>query len=92
MKKAFPICFLLFLLAATASAQRNLGSVRLRADITRLQRTQLQRDLIRFRIVQRNVERDGIITSLEEKRLTRMKRKHRREALRVRHNHRKRPL
>lgn len=76
------------LLSTAVSAQRNTGSVRSRAAITRCERFQLRQDLIRYRILQRHTEREGITTLLEVRRLSKMKRKNSRAALRARYKDR----
>jgi len=90
MKKTLTCCCILLLLSAAASAQRRLSNIRLRASVTAADRIQLQRDFIRYRIVQRNVQRDGIFTLLEQKRLNQLKRKTRRDADRFRYHKRNR--
>jgi len=95
MKKYFYISLILVLISAAASAQRiNITGIRSRGinseRITRPESFQLRRDMIRLNMVQRNARRDGIVTSIERRRIQRSKCNTRREVIRFRHNGRNR--
>lgn len=95
MKKVLYLSFILLLLSSAASAQRNSG-IRIRTQgfnserITRPERFQIRRDMIRMRMVQRNARRDGIVTPVERVRIHKAKAKTRRDTFRFRHNRRNR--
>lgn len=93
MKRILALCFTLLLLSVAATAQRSprLYSGRVNS-VTRLERLQLQRDVLRFRTAQRQAGRDGILTSYEIKKLQKLKRKTRRDAIRFRNNRRNRVI
>ena len=91
MKKLFCLSLILLLISASASAQRiNRFGVRQRGinseRITRPERFQLRRDMIRLNMVQRNARRDGIVTPIERRRIHRSKCNTRRDVFRFRHN------
>jgi hypothetical protein len=95
MKKYFCISMILVLISAASSAQRiNRAGVRPRGfnteRITRPERFQLRRDMIRLNMVQRNARRDGIVTPIERRRIHRSKCNTRRDVIRFRHNGRNR--
>jgi|CXWL01.1.fsa_nt_gi hypothetical protein len=96
MKKIATLSLILILISAVAPAQRQLTGVRVRTQsintvsITRPERSQLRRDMIRLKIIQRNARRDGIVTPLEKRRIHKAKCKTHRDAFRFRHNGRNR--
>lgn len=93
MKKIFFASVLLLIFAITAQAQRGLRNYRTRpAKITRLERLQLQKDVVQMRMAQRHAERDGIVTPYERRNIHRLKQKTRRDAFRFRHNGRSRVI
>lgn len=93
MKRIIPIALILLLFSVAASAQGGLRNYRARAtEITRFERLQLRKDVLQYRIAQRNAERDGMLTPLEKRRLQKMKQKARRDAFRFRHNGRGRVI
>ena len=93
MKRILAVCFVFLLLSAAATAQRRSYPYAERVNsITRLERLQLQRDVLRFRVAQRHAERDGILTPYERRELQKLKRKTRREAIRFRYDRRNRVI
>ncbi|MFN8291623.1 MAG: hypothetical protein U0U70_15305 [Chitinophagaceae bacterium] len=92
MKKALLISFFLLLTGVASQAQRMGYATRYRSDrnITRIEALSLQRDLMRYRRANRFAERDGVVTPMEQRRIHKMKRKARRDALRYRFNNRRR--
>ena len=95
MKKLFYLSLLLLLISASASAQRsNKSGMRQRGinseRISRPERFQLRRDMIRLHMVQRNARRDGTITPIERIKVHKAKCKTRRDIIRFRHNGRNR--
>jgi hypothetical protein len=93
MKKVVPVCFVFLFFSAVAAAQGGFRHYRTRAaEITRFERLQLQKDVLRYRIAVRNAERDGIVTPLEKRNVQKMKQKTRRDAFRFRHNGRNRVI
>jgi|GEM_PF-2010843 len=61
-------------------------------QLTRPEIFDLRKDLLRYRLTERRVRRDGITTPLERKRLQRMKRQNRVQLFRYRHNDRRRVI
>ncbi len=95
MKKYFYISLILVLISSAVSAQRINGvGVRPRGinseRISRPERYQLRRDMIRLNMVQRNARRDCIVTPVERRKIYRSKCNTRRDAYRFRHNGRHR--
>jgi len=97
MKKITALSLLLILFSVAASAQRGIG-IRNHpqrfnnGQITRFEKIQLKRDLVRSNMVQQNVRRDGVVTPLEKRRVHKAKCKTRRDAFRFRHNGRNRVI
>lgn len=97
MKKITALSLILILFSVAASAQHGIGirnhTQRFNnGQITRFEKIQLKRDLVRSNIVQHNVRRDGVITPLEKRRVHKAKCKTRRDAFRFRHNGRNRVI
>jgi hypothetical protein len=91
MKKIIFLSLILTIISSVTSAQRITGTGINRqrpnsARVTRPERFQLRRDIIRLNIVQRNARRDGVLTPLEKRRVNKTKIKTRRDAFRFRHN------
>ena len=91
MKKLLCLSLILLLISASVSAQ-NINGSRIRPRginserISRPERFQLRRDMIRLNMVQRNARRDGIITPVERRRIHRSKCNTRRDAFHFRYN------
>lgn len=96
MKKIVMLSVLLVLLAAAASAQRNVRVQRfnnsLRREITPLERFELRKDTHRYIMMQRRARRDGTITPFERYRIHKAKNHLRRDAYRFKHNNRRRVI
>ena len=98
MKKIFVLGMVLTLLAAAASAQGPGDRIRRQrieqgfnsGQITRPERFRLQKDRIQYKVERRRAARDGRITPLERRRLSKIRRHDRREAFRFKHNRRRR--
>jgi hypothetical protein len=98
MKKILSITFILMLLAAAASAQRPGDNMRrhyirhcfANGQITRGERFELRKDAVRYKAAQRHARRDGVVTSLERRRIHKLKCETRRDAFRFKHNGRRR--
>lgn len=101
MKEIITISLILILFSFGASAQldsrKPLRKHRVthgfsNGQITRPERFELRRDVIRLNMVQRNARRDGIVTPLEKIKVHKVKCKTRRDAFRFRHNGRNRVI
>lgn len=94
MKKIIALVFCLVITASAALAQRGINNQQWRPvrDITAYERFQLRRDVIRLHLTRRMAEKDGYVTPMEEKRIHKMKRKARRDALRYRMNNKRRRI
>ena len=94
MKKLLTISFIMLLVSAAASAQSNrryrTREAGIGANISGLERVQIRRDVSRYRTAKRSAGRDGRIGPLERRRLHQMRCKTRRDAVRFRHNGRRR--
>ena len=99
MKKVTVLSFILILIlfSVAASAQRGSGDRRLRyrtaqgfnsGQVTRPEKFQLRKDMVRTNLIQRNVRRDGVVTPFEKRRVQQAKCKTRHDAFRFRHNNR----
>lgn len=92
MKKLLTLSLLLLLLSLAASAQINtvdrVRRIRVTnsGSITKIERLQLYRDQLRYKIVQRNARRDGIITPAERRKTQKARRKCRVDSIRFRNN------
>ncbi len=77
MKKLVTLGLILFLLSTAGSAQNGIRSSRdrnsLTGEYTRMERLQLQRDAVRYRMARHHAQRDGRIGPIEKRRLHRMK-------------------
>ena len=101
MKKILLLSLILTSISAAASAQRGPGyrSHRQRAvagfnsgQITRPERFELRKDLVRQRVIQHHARRDGVITPMEKRRIHKAKCNTRRDVIRFRHNGRNRVI
>jgi hypothetical protein len=99
MKKIVSISIVLLLLSAATFAQRRTGENIRRhyvrqglsnGQITRGERFELRKDVLRYKAAERHIRRDGKITPLERRRLHKMKQHTRRDAFRFKHNRRHR--
>lgn len=98
MKKILTLSFILVLISAAASAQYNNNRIRKHRvnqgisnnHITRPERHQLRKDVVRYKSAQRIARRDGVVSPLEKRRLNRLKTDTRRDAFRFRHHGRNR--
>jgi hypothetical protein len=89
MKKIIGLVLVLMILSVAASAQRvranSAGN-----DFTRAEKSQMRKDAIRYKRLQRKADRDGVVTPVERKKLQRAKREVRRDVIRFKHNNRRR--
>jgi hypothetical protein len=98
MKKILSISLILILLSAAASAQRPGDHMRRHyvrqgfnsGQITRGERFELRKDVVRSKAAQRHARRDGVVTPLERRRIHQLKAETRRDAFRFKHNGRRR--
>jgi hypothetical protein len=99
MKKIVSISIVLLLLSAATIAQSGPDSnIRRHSvregfsnrQITRGERFELRKDVLRYKAAERNARRDGKITPIERRRLHKMKQHTRRDAFRFKHNRRHR--
>lgn len=99
MKKVLLLSLILTLFAAAASAQRGPGYRTHRqwtvagfnsGQITRPERFELRKDLVRQRVIQHHARRDGIITPMEKRKIHKATCNTRRDLIRFRHNGRNR--
>jgi hypothetical protein len=98
MKKILVLSLLVMLVSTTVSAQTQSDRLRRHriykgfsnGQITRPERFDLRKDQFRYRLQQRRVHRDGVVTPFERKRLNKTKRHNRLELFRYRHNNRSR--
>lgn len=93
MKKILFATLALIVLSVTVSAQGGLRrGVCRNGDqrITRVERMQLRKDVVRQGVARRMATRDGIVTPMERRKLNALKRDTRRDVFRYRHNGRNR--
>lgn len=93
MKKILFATLALVVLSVTVSAQAGLRRGGCRngdTRITRVERMQLRKDVVRQGVARRMATRDGIVTPMERRKLNALKRDTRRDAFRYRHNGRNR--
>jgi len=95
MKKIVTLSIILALISVAASAQVSVRKHRPGRNCTRNQitvgeRVALRQDVLRYKMVQRRSQRDGIVTPFEQRRIQRAKTEIRRDAFRFRHNPRRR--
>lgn len=99
MKKVLLLSLILILFAGAASAQRGHGYRTHRqwavagfnsGQITRPERFELRKDLVRQRVIQHHARRDGVITPMEKRRIHKAKCNTRGDLIRFRHNGRNR--
>ena len=95
MKKILGLSLILLVLSVAASAQTGLRKHRAGRNCTRNQitvgeRTELRKDALRYKMLQRRSQRDGVVTPIERRRLQKAKAETRRDAFRYRHNARRR--
>ena len=97
MKKLFVLSLTLVLISFAASAQlrtggrfqkRNLAG----RQITPVERLELRKDAMRYHVTKKRVNRDGIVTPMEHRRVRKAKCEMRRDAFRFRHNPRRRVI
>ena len=94
MKKILGLSLVLLMLSVPASAQTGLRKHRSGRNCTRQitvgERTELRKDALRYKMLQRRSQRDGVVTPIERRRLQKAKTETRRDAFRYRHNARRR--
>lgn len=99
MKKIFVFSLILVLISAAASAQSGSGSHFRKQGIqrgfnqdqlTRPEKFELRKDVLRTQTIQRRARRDGIVTPFERRRIQWSKCDTRRDALRFKNNGRRR--
>ena len=101
MKKILVFSLILVLISAASSAQTVRGS-RIpnqgiqrgfnQGQLSRPEKLELRKDVYRSNVLQRRARRDGIVTSVERRRIHRSKCDTRRDAFRFRHNGRRRVI
>ena len=101
MKRIVVISILLLSISFTISAQQRPGE-RLRkhritngfnsGQLNRTERLRLNTQDLRYRIAERKVQRDGIVTPLERRMLQKRKQQNRKTMFRLRHNNRLRVI
>ena len=100
MKRLLLLSIVLTLFVASASAQQRGDRIRRHriersfdnGQLTRPEKFRLQKNQFRYKVEKRRAGRDGRITPLERRRLSKMKRHDRREMFRYRHNGRRRVI
>lgn len=100
MKKIVALSLILVLISAAASAQYSNNRVRKHhvrqgisnSHITRPERFQLRKDVVRYKTAQRIARRDGVVSPFEKRRLHKLRTDTRRDAFRFRHNGRNRVI
>jgi len=100
MKKIFVLSAILTLFIASASAQDRGDRIRRHkiersfdnGQLTRPEKFRLQKNQFRYKVEKRRAGRDGRISPLERRRLSKMQRHDRREMFRYRHNGRRRVI
>jgi hypothetical protein len=100
MKKIFALALVLFALSLAATAQRSGERFRRHrviigingGQLTRPEVLQLRRDALRYRISDRNVRRDAVITPYERRKLQKQKRRNKYKTMRDKHNNRRRVI
>jgi hypothetical protein len=95
MKKILAISFVMLLISAVTNAQSGTRRYRTResgfgTSISGPEKSQLRRDVFRYRTARRSAGRDGRIGPLERRKLHKMRCRTRRDAVRFRHNGRNR--
>lgn len=98
MKRILALALILFTLSTAVSAQRPGDRFRRQrianginsGQLTRPEAFQLRRDALRYRVIERNSRRDGIVTPYERRKLHKMRRKNRVKEFRYKHNPRRR--
>ena len=95
MKKIFGLSLVLMILSVAASAQNVVRKQRAGRNCTRTQitvgeRMELRKDALRYKMLQRRSQRDGVVTPIERRRLQRAKVEARRDLYRFKHNPRRR--
>jgi len=94
MKKIVGLSLVLLLLSVAASAQAGVRKQRSGRNCTRQitvgERMELRKDALRYKMLQRRSQRDGVVTPIERRRVQKAKAETRRDAFRYRHNARRR--
>ncbi len=93
MKKILFATLAIVVLSVTVSAQGGLRRGICRSGdqrITRVERMQLRKDVVRQGVARRVASRDGIVTPMERRKLNALKRDTRRDVFRYRNNGRNR--
>ncbi len=91
MKKILLFSLILALVSASASAQ-SVGRSRVRkqgigqGQLTRIEKMELRKDVVRNQVMRKRARRDGIVTPIERRRLHRAQCETRRDLTRFRHN------
>lgn len=100
MKRILLLSFVLTLFVASASAQDRGDRIRRHRiersfdnrQLTRPEKFRLQKDRFRYKAEKRRAVRDGRVSPLERRKLSKMRRHDRREMFRLKHNRRKRVI
>jgi len=89
MKRVLSAAIVLLLLTITASAQPDFRHRTNRNNDTRISRVekmQLRKDIVRMGLAQKMARRDGVVTPIERRKLNRLRCKTRMDSFRFRHN------
>jgi hypothetical protein len=92
MKKITVLSLVLVMLSFAASAQLRPGLRPHSRQLSRPEKMEIRKDVVRYQMIKRQAGRDGVITPMERKRLRRAKCEVRRDAFRFKHNNRRRVI
>ena len=92
MKKVTILSLVFVLISTAVSAQRPSNRYRRFNQITPLERFELRKDALRYKMAERRAHRDGFVTPPERRKLHKIKRHNRKDLFRFRHNNRRRVI
>lgn len=100
MKKILLFTLVLTLISAVSFAQQASGNIRRHAvrqghhkgDFTRPERSELRKDVVKYKIAKHHARKDGKVTPRERKRLHIMRKHTRHDAFRFKHNRHRRHI
>ena len=101
MKKILIPAIAILLISATGSAQQagdnRVQNLRIESGVSsgklnRVERARIRKDQFRYKMEQKKVKRDGVVTPGEKSKLNMMKRKNNRQLFRMKHNRRNRVI
>jgi hypothetical protein len=90
MKKILVLSFILALISTAASPQVGPGRDLRKNQLTRFEKMELRKDVLRSQLLKKRAGRDGVITPFERRMIYRSKCDTRRDAFRFKHNGRRR--